>query len=116
ARTAEGAACVQAVAQLALGFPEVQFTVLVDGREAPRTPGDGALRNTAVAVLGPDAADHLIDVPLTSIDGDSGEAVVEVEGVCGSGSYHRAGRSGVTVLINRRPVNNRTLSYAVTEA
>ena len=116
ARSAEAAACVQTVAQLSLGFPEVQFTVLVDGREALRTPGDGELRNTAIAVLGADAADHLLFVPPTSIDDDHGAPVVEVEGVCGSGSYTRAGRSGVTVLINRRPVNNRTLSYAVTEA
>ena len=54
------------VTPLALGFPEVQFTVLVDGREALRTPGDGELRNAAVAVLGSDAADHLLDVSPTS--------------------------------------------------
>lgn len=34
ARGAESAACIQAVAPLALGFPEVQFSVFVDGREA----------------------------------------------------------------------------------
>src|SRR5919204_2624154 len=33
ARTAEAAACVQSTAQLALGFPEVQFVVSVDGRQ-----------------------------------------------------------------------------------
>src|SRR5206468_3359675 len=34
APTAEAAACVQSVAPLALGFPGVQFSMLVDGREA----------------------------------------------------------------------------------
>jgi DNA mismatch repair protein MutL len=116
ARSAEGAACVQIVAPLALGFPEVQFAVLVDGREALRTPGDGDLRNTTLAVLGSDAADHLLDVPSTRIDGELGECVVEVSGVCATGSYNRAGRSGVVVLVNRRPVTNRTLTYAVVEA
>jgi DNA mismatch repair protein MutL len=115
-RSAEGAACVQIVAPLALGFPEVQFAVLVDGREALRTPGDGDLRAAAVAVLGSAAADHLLDVPSTSIDGELGERIVEVSGVCATGSYNRAGRSGVTVLVNRRPVNNRTLTFAVVEA
>ena len=116
ARSAEAAACVQVVASLALGFPEVQFAVLADGREALRTPGDGHLRSAFVAVLGTDAAEHLLDVPRTSIDDERHEAVVEVDGVCASGSYNRSGRSGVTVLVNRRPVTNRTLTYAVVEA
>jgi DNA mismatch repair protein MutL len=115
-RSAESAACVQAVAPLALGFPEVQFAVLVDGREALRTPGDGALRAAAVAVLGSAAADHLLDVPTTSVADERGDTVVDVTGICATGSYNRAGRSGVTVLVNRRPVNNRTLTYAVVEA
>ena len=36
--------------------------------------------------------------------------------MCAAGSYHRAGRSGVIVLVNHRPVTNRALSYAVVEA
>ena len=90
--------------------------MLVDGREALRTPGDGDLRNATLAVLGSDAADHLLDVPSTGIDGELGERIVEVSGVCATGSYNRAGRSGVVVLVNRRPVTNRTLTYAVVEA
>jgi DNA mismatch repair protein MutL len=115
-RSAEAAACVQLIAPLALGFPEVQFAALIDGREALRTPGDGDLRSAAVAVLGSDAADQLLEVPTTTIDDERGQTVVEVDGVCATGSYNRAGRSGVTVLVNRRPVTNRTLSYAVVEA
>src|SRR5207302_5003991 len=47
ARSAEAAACVQLIAPLALAFPQVQLTMLVEGREALRTAGDGALRNAA---------------------------------------------------------------------
>jgi DNA mismatch repair protein MutL len=115
-RSAEAAACLQLVAPLALGFPEVQFAVLVDGRDALKTPGTGELREAAVAVLGTDAADHLLDVPSTTVQDERGDTLVEVVGVCATGSYNRAGRSGVTVLVNRRPVSNRTLSYAVVEA
>jgi DNA mismatch repair protein MutL len=116
ARMAEAAACIQSVAPLALGFPEVQFTVLTDGREALLTPGNGDLRGACVAVLGADAADHLIDVPATALEDDARRTVVRAGGVCADGSYTRSGRSGVTVLVNRRPVQNRTLSYAVVEA
>jgi DNA mismatch repair protein MutL len=115
-RSAEAAACVQTVSTLALAFPEVQFAVLVDGREALRTPGDGDLRSAAVAVLGSDAADQLIDVAPATVEDESGQSVVEVSGVCATGSYHRSGRSGVIVLVNRRPVVNRTLNFAVVEA
>jgi DNA mismatch repair protein MutL len=114
--SAEAAACVQAVAPLALGFPEVQFAVSVDGREALRTPGDGDLRAAAVAILGSESADHLLDVPTMSVEDERGQTVVEVGGICATGSFNRAGRSGVTVLVNRRPVNNRTLTYAVVES
>jgi DNA mismatch repair protein MutL len=44
------------------------------------------------------------------------QTVVTVEGVCADGSYNRQGRSGVNVLVNRRPVQNRTLTFAVIEA
>jgi DNA mismatch repair protein MutL len=115
-RSAEAAACVQAVAPLALGFPEVQFAVSVDGREALRTPGDGDLRGAAVAVLGSESAEHLLDVPTLSVEDERGQTVVEVGGICATGSFNRAGRSGVIVLVNRRPVSNRTLTYAVVES
>jgi len=116
ARTAEASACVQMVAPLALGFPEVQFTLLVDGREALLTPGDGDLRSSLVAILGAESADHLVPIPATTFDDDARRTVVQAGGVCADGSYNRVGRSGVTVLVNRRPVQNRTLSYAVVES
>jgi DNA mismatch repair protein MutL len=116
ARSAEAAACIQSIAPLALAFPEVQFAVLTDGREALRTAGDGDLRSAAIAVLGNDAADQLLDVPPLAVTDEHERTVVEVSGICATGAYNRAGRSGVTVLVNRRPVTNRTLTYAVIEA
>lgn len=116
ARGAEAAACLQAVSPLVVAFPDVQFTLLIDGREALRSPGDGELRHAAVAVLGSEVADYLIDVPPTTVDGERGQPIVEVRGVCAAGSYHRPSRSGVVVLVNHRPVANRSLSFAVVEA
>jgi DNA mismatch repair protein MutL len=115
-RSAEAAACVQAVAPLVLAFPEVQVTLLVDGRVALRSAGDGLARGAAVAVLGAEADPHLLDVPQTVLADETGRPVVEVRGVCATGAYHRANRSGVYVLLNRRPIQNRALSFAVVEA
>ncbi|MDQ3808654.1 MAG: DNA mismatch repair endonuclease MutL, partial [Chloroflexota bacterium] len=116
AHGSEASACLQALTPLVVAFPEVQFSVAVDGREALRSPGDGELRHAAVAILGAEAAEHLIDLPPTSIGGERGQAVVEVGGICAAGSYHRAGRSAVIVLVNHRPVANRALSFAVVDA
>ncbi len=115
-RGSEAAACLQVVTPLVVAFPDVQFTVMVDGREALVSPGDGLLRHAALAILGPDAADYLIDLTPASVDGERGEPVAEVSGICAAGSYHKAGRSGVVVLVNHRPVVNRALSFAVVEA
>ena len=113
---AESAACVQAVVPLALAFPAVKFTVLVDGREALLTPGDGQLLSAMLAVLGQDAAEYLLSVPETHLSGEDQRPVVSVDGVCASGSYSRAGRSAVYVVVNNRPVSNRSLTFAVVEA
>ncbi len=115
-RGAEAAACVQVVQPLALAFPEVQMAVLVDGREGFRSPGDGDLRGAALAVLGRDAERHLLQVPATVLVDDSGGDAVEVSGVCSAGGYHRSSRTAIHVLVNRRPVQNRSLSFAVVEA
>jgi DNA mismatch repair protein MutL len=112
----EAAACVQAVVPLALASPAVQFSVVVDGREALRTPGDGDLVSGMVAVLGPDSAEHLLAIPETKLSGKDGTPLVSVDGMCATGSYSRAGRSAVYVLVNRRPVSNRSLTFAVVEA
>jgi len=111
----ETAACVQTVGPLALAFPDVQFGVFADNREALSTPGNGDLRSAAVAVLGGDVSEHLLEVPAVTIE-EGSTRVVEVDGVCATGSYHRAGRSGLIVLVNRRPVINRALTFAVSEA
>jgi DNA mismatch repair protein MutL len=115
-RSAEAAACVQVVSPLAVAFPDVQFTVVVDGREALRSPGDGELRNAAIAILGSDVAEYLMDISPTTVDDERARVVVHVGGVCAAGSYHRAGRSGVVILVNHRPVANRALGFAVVEA
>ncbi len=116
ARTVEASACVQAIAPLALAFPEVQFSVTVDGREALLTPGDRKLRSAVLAVLGAEVEPHLLELPETTLEGEESGQYATVSGLAAAGSYHRSGRSGLHVLVNRRPVHNRSLLYAVVES
>ncbi len=115
-RSVEAAACVHAVAPLALAFPQVQVAVLVDGRVALRTPGDGQLRQAVLAVLGAEVGPYLLAIPAAEDEAGPGEPVAKISGLCASGGYHRSGRSGLHLLVNHRPVQNRSLLYAVAEA
>lgn len=115
-RGAETAACLQVIQPLTLAFPEVRFSLVVDGREALRTPGNGALRSAALAIFGVEADAHLATIPPTRLDDDAADPFACVDGLAGTGSLHRSNRSGLFLLVNRRPVQNRSLTFAATEA
>lgn len=104
----EGATCVRAVGDLALSHPQVAFTCRRDGRIALRTPGSGLLRDALRAVLGGDTAAQLIDVKSV---GD-----IAVAGAVSEPRAHRATRSGMVLVVNRRRVHNRSLLFAVEQA
>jgi DNA mismatch repair protein MutL len=104
----ESAACVRAVADMALSHPEVAFTCRSDGRTALRAPGGGDLRDALRAVLGAETAGHLLDV--------SQPGEVCVAGAISEPRVHRATRAGLVLVVNRRRVHNRALLFAVEEA
>jgi DNA mismatch repair protein MutL len=105
-RRGEAAACVRAVADLALCRPEVAFSCRLDGRTALRTPGGGLL-DALRAVLGAASAE-LVEL---AADGE-----IEVGGAISEPRAHRAARGGVVLVVNRRRVHNRALVAAVEEA
>ena len=104
----EAATCVRAVADMALSHPEVAFTCRRDGRVALRTPGSGVLRDALRAAIGAEATLQLIDVE------SAGE--VTVGGAVSEPRAHRATRSGLVLVVNRRRVHNRALLVAVEQA
>jgi len=104
----EAATCTRAVADMALSHPEVAFTCRSDGRVALRTPGSGDLHDALRAVLGSTSSAELIDIDAT---GD-----IAVSGAISEPRAHRATRSGLVLVVNRRRVHNRALLFAVEEA
>jgi DNA mismatch repair protein MutL len=97
------------VTHYALAWPEVRFSLTVDGRQSFATPGNGDLRDAAAAVYGLDLAAELLAVTL-------GEGPVRVEGLVGPPHVSRASRTYVSLFVNRRWVQNRRLAFAVQEA
>ena len=104
----EGAACVRAVADMALSHPQVAFTCRRDGRVALRTPGSGDLRDALRAVLGAESTAQLLDVA------QAGE--IAVAGAISEPRAHRATRGGMVLVVNRRRVHNRPLLFAVEQS
>lgn len=97
------------VTHYALAFPEVRFSLTVDGRQIFATPGSGDLRDAAAAVYGLDVASELLEVA-------GADGAVRVSGLIGPPHVSRANRSYISLFVNRRWIQNRRLSFAVEEA
>ena len=99
------------VSRFALAYPEVQFQLLVDGRNSISSPGNGILADALVSVYGAETAGSMLEVAWDG-PGDG----YAVKGVISSPSTNRANRSYITFLLNRRWVQSPLLSFALSES
>ena len=97
------------VSHYALAYPEVAFTLQVDGRESFATTGSGSRREAAAGVYGAAQAGAMIEVQDSSED-------FALDALLAPPSLSRSNRSYVTVFVNRRWVRSRQLSFAVEDA
>ena len=97
------------VSRYALAFPEVTFRLLMDGRSALNSPGSGILADALVSVYGSEVAQAMLEVAWEGGDGYSAQGFVSPP------SLHRANRSYITFLLNRRWIQSSVLSYALAE-
>ena len=97
------------VSHYALAYPEVAFTLRLDGKDSFSTAGSGSRREAAAGVYGRDVAACMIEAHELD-DEHSLEALVAPPNAT------RANRSYVTIFINRRWVRSRSLAFAVEEA
>jgi DNA mismatch repair protein MutL len=106
---AEAGQIGQVVSHYALSYPEVAFTLQVDGRESFVTTGSGSRREAAAGVYGATVAAALIEVRDAAED-------FALKALVAPPSLSRASRNYITVFINRRWVRSRSLSFAIEEA
>jgi DNA mismatch repair protein MutL len=97
------------VSHYALAYPEVAFSLRLDGNDGFSTTGSGSRREAAGGVYGRDVAAAMLEVC------EEGESH-RLEALVAPPNVSRANRSYVTIFINRRWVRSRSLSYAVEEA
>lgn len=111
--TTENNQIISLVIQYALAFPEVKFTLSVDGRSVLRTPGSGKLRDALAEVYGPEIAQVMLEIQSSSKE--TGLASV-VSGYVSPPSVSRASRNCLSFFVNRRWVQSRLLAGAVEKA
>ena len=106
------------LSQYALAYPEVGFSLTVDGKTTLRTSGKGTLFDAVIDVYGKDIASKMLPVaqPEESWQGSPDNKAIKVDGMVGSPELSRSGRNYISFFINRRWVSSRLLSYAVEEA
>ena len=113
-RGGESGQVAAVVSQVALGFPEVAFVLTIDGRRALETSGDGDLLAAVEAVHGRAAAANM--VPIQDDPPRTGQPELSISGCLGLGEATLPTRAGITIMVNRRWVQHRSLSYALDEA
>lgn len=97
------------VSQYSLSFPDVKFTLIIDGRVNLRTGGDGNLRSAIAEIYGLDTAQKMVTV-------DGSDILMKIEGLCSQPSVQRSNRNYSSFFVNKRYVRNSLLAKAVESA
>jgi DNA mismatch repair protein MutL len=100
----ESSAISAVVTQYALAYPEVRFTLLVDGRLALQTSGAGDLREALIDLYGLDVARQLL--PVEAAHG-AGRDEVRVQGLVSPPGVTRSSRGYLHLFVNRRAIAPR---------
>lgn len=119
-----------------MAYPHLRFSLVNDGRLTFQSLGSGELYDVLIKVYGLEVAQQMLEVRSTEVDdpstglrrtqssrsghglkpGTSNLELVDVYGYISAPSLHRANRSYLTFFVNGRWVQDRMLSYAVSEA
>jgi DNA mismatch repair protein MutL len=100
------------VQQYALAYPEVRFTLLLDGRLALQTSGDGELRSVLIEMYGLDVARQLL--PVTAAYGEDLQSIT-INGMVSPPGLTRGSRGYLHLFVNRRSVQARGALAAIIE-
>lgn len=105
----ESAHIIQTVRLYALACPATAFTLVEDGRVLFRSPVCATLAERVEEIFGRQLAADLLPV-------ETAETGLKLSGLIGKPGVSRATRHEMLMFVNRRPVDSRTLNYALIES
>ncbi len=97
------------VSQYALAFPEVKFSLVLDGRPSLRTTGSNDLREAVSQIYGSELGERMLKVEHT-------DGPIKISGLTSPPSLGRASRNYLSFFVNRRWVRSPLLTRATEEA
>jgi DNA mismatch repair protein MutL len=97
------------ISSYALAYPELRFRLVVNGRVRLQTTGTGKLEDALVKVYGLDSAQRML-----ACKGERDD--ISVQGYISIPELHRSNRKGIILFVNRRWIQDRSLTYAVGQA
>ncbi len=120
----ESTRIVELVSAYALAYPELRFHLTDNGRLVLQTSGSSRLADVLVTVFDLETTQQMLEVHALEhalrVEQDSQaplpQSRIEVTGFVGAPSLHRATRNYQMFFVNRRWIQDRSLSFAVEEA
>jgi DNA mismatch repair protein MutL len=107
------------ISRYAMAYPSVRFNLIHAGRTAFQTTGNGSLKDVLIAVYGLDVAEQMIELPPppqpSPANAGEGERIA-VSGFISAPALSRANRADMTIFVNGRWVQDRSLNAAVLQA
>src|SRR6266545_3414806 len=100
----EASAITAVVTQYALAYPEVRFSMLLEGRLAVQTSGRGDTREALIDLYGLDVARQLL--PVDAAHGEDRDHV-RVTGLVSPPGLTRSSRGYIHMFVNRRAIQPR---------
>ncbi|MCC6415232.1 MAG: DNA mismatch repair endonuclease MutL [Opitutaceae bacterium] len=105
----EAAHIIQCVRFYALASPQAAFTLIENGRVVFKSPECSTLVDRVAEIFGRQTADVLVPI-------EASEAGMKLSGLIGRPGVGRSTRHEMVIFVNQRPVDNRTLNYALIES
>ena len=105
----ESAHIIQIVRLYALACPATAFSLVEDGRVLFQSPSCSTLAERVAEIFGRQLASDLLPVEMA-------ETGLKLSGLIGKPGVSRATRHEMLMFVNRRPVDSRTLNYALIES
>lgn len=100
------------VSQYALGYPEIKFTLIINGKVTLRTPGTGKLSDAVTQVYGLETPRNMLGIK----ENEDNASSVLVTGMVGTPNISRTAWDYISFFVNRRWITSRLLAKAVDEA
>ena len=108
----ESAHIVHCARMYAMAYPQCAFKLIENGRVIFQTTGQGSYQDRIREIWGPSRFKELMEVPLVEAE----DYPLSLQAMIGKPGVARSTRQDIICLVNGRPVESRTLTYALIES